>query len=94
MKTAILLINEDGAYKDGDVVTIGGIITGRRNKTTKNNTQMAFLTFEDLHGSLDVIVFPKVYERYSPVMAVDSIVFTKDASACARTKHRSLCASR
>lgn len=71
------VINEDGAYKDGDVVTIGGIITGRRNKTTKNNTQMAFLTFEDLHGSLDVIVFPKVYERYSPVMAVDSIVFIK-----------------
>ena len=68
-------VRSDGAFKDGDLVTIGGIITGRRNKTTRNNSQMAFLTLEDLYGSIDVLVFPKIYERFSPIMAVDSIVF-------------------
>ena len=68
-------VRSDGAFKDGDLVTIGGIITGRRNKTTRNNSQMAFLTLEDLYGSIDVLVFPKIYERFSPVMTVDSIVF-------------------
>ncbi|HIV02312.1 MAG TPA: DNA polymerase III subunit alpha [Candidatus Aphodoplasma excrementigallinarum] len=68
-------VRSDGAFQDGDLVTIGGIITGRRNKTTRSNSQMAFLTLEDLYGSIDVLVFPKVYEKVSPVMAVDSIVF-------------------
>lgn len=71
------ILKEDGEFRDGDVVTIGGIITARRNKTTRNNTQMAFLTFEDLYGSIDVIVFPKVYERCSSMMTEDSIVFIK-----------------
>lgn len=71
------IIQEGGSFKDGDYVTIGGIITERRNKTTKNNTQMAFLTFEDLYGSIEVIVFPKMYEKFSSVMNVDSIVFIK-----------------
>ena len=68
-------VRSDGAFQDGDLVTIGGIITGRRNKTTRSNSQMAFLTLEDLYGSVDVLVFPKIYEKFSPIMAVDSIVF-------------------
>ena len=68
-------VREDGAFQDGDLVTIGGIITGRRNKTTRSNSQMAFLTLEDLYGSVDVLVFPKIYEKFSPIMTVDSIVF-------------------
>ncbi len=71
------IIKTDAKFKDGDFVTIGGIITARRNKTTKNNTQMAFLAFEDLYAGIDVIVFPKVYEKFSPVMHEDSIVFIK-----------------
>lgn len=68
-------VRSDGAFQDGDLVTIGGIITGRRNKTTRSNSQMAFLTLEDLYGSVDVLVFPKIYEKFSPIMTVDSIVF-------------------
>lgn len=66
---------KEGRFKDGDSVTIGGIITARRNKTTKSNTQMAFLTFEDLHGSIEVIVFPKKYEAFSSIMIEDAVVF-------------------
>ena len=71
------IIKTDSKWKDGDFVTVGGIITARRNKTTKNNTQMAFLSFEDLYGGIDVIVFPKVYEKFSSVMKEDDIVFIK-----------------
>ncbi len=65
---------QEGDYRDGDAVALAGIITSRRNKTTKNNTQMAFLTIEDLYGTVDVIVFPKKYEQYGTVMREDSIV--------------------
>lgn len=71
------IIQDGAAFKDGDFVTVGGIITARRNKTTKSNAQMAFLTLEDLYGSIDVIVFPKIYELFSDVMKEDSIVFVK-----------------
>lgn len=71
------VIAQDGRFKDGDFVTVGGIITARRNKTTKSATMMAFLRFEDLYGSLDVIVFPKKYEACAAMMNEDEIVFIK-----------------
>ena len=81
---AMAHMGEDGEYtavsadfKDGDMVTIGGIITARRNRTTKSNAQMAILNFEDLTGSVEVIVFPKKYECYSSAMAEDSIVLLR-----------------
>lgn len=65
---------QESRYSDGDFVTLAGIITSRRNKTTKSNTQMAFLILEDLYGMVEVIVFPKKYEQYSPVMNEGDIV--------------------
>jgi DNA polymerase-3 subunit alpha len=44
-------------------VTVGGMITQRRTQLTKNGEQMAFLTLEDLYGSIEVIVFPDTYRR-------------------------------
>lgn len=58
--------NSGGAdVYDGASVAIGGIIAGKSVKYTKNNDAMAFLTVEDLYGSVEVVVFPKVYEKYS-----------------------------
>jgi len=71
------VIAEGGRFKDGDIVTVGGIITARRNKTTKSSTMMAFLRFEDLYGSIDIIVFPKKYEACSALINEDEIVFVK-----------------
>ncbi len=61
---------QDGAY-----VTIGGMITGKNVKTTRNNKMMAFLTLEDLVGSVEVIVFPKDYESKRELFVEDSKVF-------------------
>ena len=44
-------------------VVIGGIISTRRNKITKNNDTMAFLEVEDFYGKIDVIVFEKINKR-------------------------------
>ncbi len=63
-----------GGLSGGEKITICGIIASRKNKTTKNNTQMAFVTLEDVYGSVEVIVFPKVYHKCSDKISEDSIV--------------------
>ena len=60
---------------DGSYVTIGGMITAKTVKTTRNNKMMAFLTLEDLVGSVEVIVFPKDYESKRELFVEDSKVF-------------------
>ncbi|MCM1561626.1 MAG: OB-fold nucleic acid binding domain-containing protein, partial [Butyrivibrio sp.] len=63
-KTSDFLFTEEGCrIADGDQATIGGIITAIDLKTTKNKKQMAILTLEDIVGTVDVIVFPKQYEK-------------------------------
>lgn len=46
-------------------VVVGGMIAAKTVKYTRNNQAMAFLTVEDLTGSVEIIVFPKDYERYN-----------------------------
>jgi len=61
-----LLDEESGEVKlrDNQKVIIGGMITEKTIKYTKNNKTMAFLSLEDLFGTVEVIVFPGEYERY------------------------------
>ncbi len=63
-----------GEIKDGQTVTMAGIISARRNLITKKNQQMAFITLEDLYGQIDVVVFPKTFERDRDCLNVDSVV--------------------
>ena len=63
--------------EDGKSVWIGGMITGKTMKTTKTNKMMAFITIEDLFGSVEVILFPKDYEANSRFINVDDKVFVK-----------------
>ncbi|MCI5584523.1 MAG: DNA polymerase III subunit alpha [Lachnospiraceae bacterium] len=63
--------------KEGSLVTIGGMIMDKKIKYTKNNQVMAFLQVEDLVGTVEVVVFPKIYERYSDRIAEDNKVFLR-----------------
>ena len=63
--------------KDGDMVIIGGIITEITRKITKNNANMAFIKVEDLYGSMEVVVFPKTYEKCKALLEEDGIVLIK-----------------
>ncbi len=76
---AFQLDEETGEVKarDGDTVTLGGMISGITRKTTKTNTTMAFLTLEDLLGTVEIIVFPRDYEKYRGVIAEDAKVLIK-----------------
>ena len=63
--------------RDGEMAIIGGMIVGKTVKTTKRNEIMAFLTIEDLYGTVEVIVFPKVYEKNKEFLQPDNKVFVK-----------------
>ena len=62
---------------DGELVVIGGMIVGKTIKTTKTNSIMAFLTIEDLYGTVEVTVFPRDYEKAKGILNEDSKVFIK-----------------
>ena len=61
--------------RDGSKATIGGMITEKTIKYTRQNKVMAFLTLEDMTGSVEVIVFPKSYEDQGALLQEDRKVF-------------------
>ena len=78
--TADFLLDEETGemnVRDQERVTIGGMISDKKIKYTRNDKVMAFLTLEDLVGTVEVVVFPKVYEQESAKLTEDSKVFIK-----------------
>ena len=62
---------------DNSRVTIGGMITAKTVKITKTGQQMAFLTVEDMVGSVEVLVFPRDYESKRALLNEDAKVFVQ-----------------
>ena len=69
-----VLEEESGAVKieDNAHVVIGGMIATKTIKFTKYNQAMAFITIEDLTGTVEVIIFPRDYERYQRYLQDDA----------------------
>lgn len=63
--------------EDNSQVTVGGIITDIKMKSTKGEKLMAFITLEDLTGSMEIIAFPTVYEKFSDRLKQDSKVLIR-----------------
>ena len=79
-KTSDFLLDEETdttVVKEGQSVVIGGIISDKRLKYTKTEKVMSFLLIEDLLGTVEVIVFPRDYEKYSDKLVEDRKVFIK-----------------
>ena len=79
-KTSDFYLDEESnttKVTDGADVVIGGILADKKIKYTKNDKKMAFLTIEDLYGSMEVILFPRDFEKCSEKLIVDSKVFVK-----------------
>ncbi|MCI8773953.1 MAG: DNA polymerase III subunit alpha [Lachnospiraceae bacterium] len=79
-KTSDFLLDEETdttVVKDGQSAVIGGIISDKRLKYTKNEKVMSFLLIEDLLGTVEVIVFPRDYEKFSDKLIEDKKVFIK-----------------
>ena len=62
---------------DGAKEIIGGMITEKNIKHTKTNQMMAFITIEDLLGTVEVVVFPRDYEKNRDYLEADSKVFVR-----------------
>jgi len=68
---------ERNSELDGKRATMGGIIVSVKQKTTKTNNMMAFVELEDLYGTLEIIVFPKIYDRFKSLLVQDTIVLVE-----------------
>ena len=71
--TSIELAN----HSDKSRVVLAGVINSFKRKSTKNGNLMAFITLEDLEGTVEVIVFPKVFEKCKEMIKKDEIVITE-----------------
>lgn len=56
---------------------LGGIITSKTVKTTRTNSMMAFITLEDLFGVIEVIIFPRDYEKYKHLLVEDNKILIR-----------------
>ena len=78
--TADFILDEETnevKVKDNESVLVGGMIVEKTIKYTKNNKTMAFLTVEDLLGTVEVIVFPNNYDKYHHLLNEDEKVFIR-----------------
>lgn len=78
--SADFMADEETGYarvRDGATALVGGIITGKTVKITKTNKRMAFITLEDLTGTMEIIVFPQDLEKNEPGLTEENCVFIK-----------------
>ena len=66
---------EKPKVKDKSKVTVGGVINTVTKKFTKKGSQMAFLTLEDLVGSVEIIVFPRQFDQYKTALEEGNKIF-------------------
>jgi DNA polymerase-3 subunit alpha len=71
--TSIELAN----HSDRSRVVLAGVINNFKRKSTKNGNLMAFITLEDLEGTVEIIAFPKVYEKCKEIIKKDEIVIVE-----------------
>ena len=68
---------QGGRFSDGQLLTIAGVITVSRTRTTKNNTLMAYVTVEDELASMELLCFSRVIDRCGAYMQVNLPVLVK-----------------
>jgi DNA polymerase-3 subunit alpha len=66
-----------GSRKDGEWVTVGGIITQAKKIRTKSGDPMMFATLDDLAGSVEILAFAKVIAEYEGALGVDQVVLVR-----------------
>ena len=67
----------DGGVSDNEYIKICAVISNRKNKTTRNNSQMAFLKLEDVYGSIEALVFPKILTQFSSLLQEENIILAE-----------------
>jgi DNA polymerase-3 subunit alpha len=70
-------IGELDRRRDGEVVTVGGIVAGLRHMTTKRGDAMVFLRLEDVTGGVETVVFNSTYDKARELCVADRILIVK-----------------
>jgi DNA polymerase III subunit alpha len=70
-------IGELDRRRDGEVVTVGGIVAGLRHMTTKRGDAMVFLRLEDVTGAVETVVFNSTYDKARELCTADRILIVK-----------------
>lgn len=94
--TADFLIDEETGNtkaEDQKVYILGGIIANKSVKMTRHNQNMAFLTLEDLYGTVEVVVFPKTYEKYQEYLQEDEKIYIKGRASISEEEGKVICES-
>ena len=63
-----------GEVEDKGTVTVAGLVTHFRSHLTKTNKMMGFVTLEDIQGNIELVVFPRTWERYSKLVDVNRVL--------------------
>jgi len=71
------MYDEAANIKDNQIVLVGGIINEIKTKATKGNKIMAFMSLEDLTGTMEILVFPNVYEKYIELLKEETLIVVK-----------------
>lgn len=71
---------------DGEYEIVGGMVVSKTLKTTRTNSVMAFITIEDMFGTLEIIIFPRDYEKYKYMIDVDEKIIIKGKVAMEEDK--------
>lgn len=83
------MVDAINSIKDGDKVIVGGMITHVSKKLTRNNDMMAFIVLEDLYSSIEVIVFPKIFNITRSIINEDEVVLLKGRVSLRRMNSQS-----
>jgi DNA polymerase-3 subunit alpha len=88
-----LIDEETGRAKarDGLKYTIGGMVSAKTVKLTKTNQNMAFISLEDLYGTVEVIVFPRDYTKYREYLTEDSKLFIRGRASVSEEEGKLIC---
>ena len=70
----ILAGQESGRTRDGERITLLGIVQAKQVKITKSDSAMAFVTLDDGSGTIEAVVFPRVLEAAREILNVDAVV--------------------
>ena len=76
---------------DRESCIIGGLISEMSVKLTKKNQNMAFITLEDLRGTVEVVVFPRQYATYQSILREDAKVFIKGTTQISEEESKVIC---
>lgn len=73
----LLPISDLDAYKNGDYITVGGLLNSKKIKKDKKGRNYAIINLEDFDGAIDIFVFSDNFEKYSPLLKADMPLIIK-----------------